>query len=148
VFPSWDQGTVVVVHEVFRQLTPPQQALIRTYAALAARGMRHERILTMLGHDKEADRHSRTISEAHRRMQSLDRSVLFSPDVFATSASPCGSALVDKRLFLPEGWLMDAYATRRTTGKVPPELTFHTKPQFAAQMRKTLHGEAILPLLL
>jgi CRP-like cAMP-binding protein len=80
VFPSWDQDKVVVVHEVFHQLTPPQQELIRKYAALVARGMRHEGILTVLGHDEEADRYSRTIIEARRRMQSLDQSVLFSHD--------------------------------------------------------------------
>ena len=80
VFPSWDQGKVVVVHEVFRQLTPPQQELIRQYAALAARGIQHEGILTMLGHNEEAGRYRRTISEARKRMQSLDPSVLFSHD--------------------------------------------------------------------
>jgi CRP-like cAMP-binding protein len=80
VFLSWDQGQVVVVHEVFQQLTPPQQELIRKYAALAAQGMRHEGILPMLGHDEEADRYSRTILEARRRMRSLDQSVLLSPD--------------------------------------------------------------------
>src|SRR2546423_287574 len=78
VVPSWEQGKLVVVHEVFRQLTPPQQELIRTYAALAARGIRHEGILSMLDHDEEANRSSRTISEARKRMQSLDPSVLFS----------------------------------------------------------------------
>jgi hypothetical protein len=80
VFPSWDQGNVVVVHEVFHQLTPSQQELIRQYAALAARGIQHAGILTMLGHDAEAGRYRRTISEARKRMQSLDPSVLFSHD--------------------------------------------------------------------
>ena len=80
VFPAWDQGKLVVVHEVFRALTPPQQELIRTYAALAARGIPHERVLTLLGHDQEADHSTRTISEARKRMQSLDPSVLFSDD--------------------------------------------------------------------
>src|SRR5262249_60392553 len=34
--------------------------------------------------------------------------------VFAGYASRHGYALVDKRLFLPEAWFGDAYATRRT----------------------------------
>ena len=34
--------------------------------------------------------------------------------VFAAYASRHGYALVDKRLFLPEAWFTDAYATRRT----------------------------------
>ena len=48
--------------------------------------------------------------------------------VFAAYATSRGYALLDKRLFLPEEWFTDAYAARRVTCKVPPELTFHTKP--------------------
>jgi SRSO17 transposase len=48
--------------------------------------------------------------------------------VFAAYASPRGYALLDKRLFLPEAWVTDAYAARRAACKVPPELTLHTKP--------------------
>ena len=65
--------------------------------------------------------------------------------VFAAYASWHGYALLDKRLFLPEVWLSDAYAPRRTTCQVPKELTFHTTPQVAAQMLRTLHDEGILP---
>jgi SRSO17 transposase len=65
--------------------------------------------------------------------------------VFTAYASPRGYALLDKRLFLPEAWLTDAYAARRMKCKVPPELIFHTKPQLAAQMLKLLHDEAIVP---
>lgn len=49
--------------------------------------------------------------------------------VCAADASPRGSALLDKRLLLPEAWLMDDYAARRATCKVPPDLTCHTTPQ-------------------
>jgi SRSO17 transposase len=49
--------------------------------------------------------------------------------VFAAYASRHGYALLDKRLFLPEGWFTDAYASRRTTCKVPEELAFRSKPQ-------------------
>jgi SRSO17 transposase len=49
--------------------------------------------------------------------------------VVAAYASPRGYALLDKRLFLPEAWGTDAYAARRATCQVPPELTLHTKPQ-------------------
>src|SRR5499427_973520 len=52
--------------------------------------------------------------------------------VFAGYASRRGYALVDKRLFLPEVWLTEAYAARRGTCQVPPEVTFATKPQLAA----------------
>jgi SRSO17 transposase len=51
---------------------------------------------------------------------------------------------VDKRLFLPEPWLTDAYAARRTTCKVPEDLTFHTKPQLAVEILRDIHQEAML----
>jgi len=54
--------------------------------------------------------------------------------VFAGYASRRGYALVDKRLFLPERWLTDAYAARRTQCNVPVDLTLQSKPQLAAAM--------------
>jgi SRSO17 transposase len=48
---------------------------------------------------------------------------------FAAYAAPRGYALLDKRLFWPEAWFTDAYAARRVTCTVPPELSLHTKPQ-------------------
>src|SRR6516165_7156812 len=65
--------------------------------------------------------------------------------VFAGYASRHGYALVDKRLFMPEVWLTDAYATRRTKCKVPPALTFQSKPQLAAAMLETIAHEGLLP---
>jgi SRSO17 transposase len=65
--------------------------------------------------------------------------------VFAGYASRQGYALVDKRLFLPEEWCSDAYATRRTTGHVPKDLTFQRKPQLAAAMLHALRQEGLLP---
>jgi SRSO17 transposase len=65
--------------------------------------------------------------------------------VFAGYASRQGYALVDKRLFLPERWFSDAYATRRTTCKVPEDLTFQSKPQLAAAMLQALTQEGLLP---
>lgn len=65
--------------------------------------------------------------------------------VFAAYASRHGYALLDKRLFLPEVWCTDAYASRRTTCKMPEELAFQSKPQLAADMVRTLHDEGVLP---
>jgi CRP-like cAMP-binding protein len=81
VFNSWDHGRVVVVHEIFNHLTHLQKDVIRKYAALAVRGMRHDRILTVLSRaDGVAGQSREILHEARRRMQSLDRSVLFSHD--------------------------------------------------------------------
>ena len=49
--------------------------------------------------------------------------------VVAAYASRQGYALVDTQLFLPEPWGTEAYAERRTKGKVPQELGLQTKPQ-------------------
>jgi SRSO17 transposase len=65
--------------------------------------------------------------------------------VFAGYASRKGYALVDKRLFLPEAWLTDAYAVRRTKCQVPPELTWQSKPQLAAAMLQAIAHEGLLP---
>src|SRR5262249_60808807 len=54
--------------------------------------------------------------------------------VCAASASRQGYALVDTRLFVPEGWFSEAYAPRRTTCHLPQALTLHTKPQLAAAL--------------
>ena len=65
--------------------------------------------------------------------------------VFAGYASRQGYALVDKRLFLPEVWLTEAYAARRGQCKVPPAVTFATKPQLAAAMLQAIAHEGLLP---
>ncbi len=65
--------------------------------------------------------------------------------VCAADASRQGYALVDKRLFLPEQWWSDAYATRRTTCAVPKDMRFQTKPQLAADMVRSLYEARALP---
>src|SRR5260370_25275636 len=65
--------------------------------------------------------------------------------VFAGYASRYGYALVDKRLFLPEAWVTDAYAARRTRCNVPDTLTFQSKPQLAAAMLRAIAQEGLLP---
>jgi SRSO17 transposase len=65
--------------------------------------------------------------------------------VFAAYASRHGYALVDTPLFLPEPWLTDAYARRRTQGQVPDDRGFQTKPQLAAAMLRELRDAGVLP---
>jgi SRSO17 transposase len=65
--------------------------------------------------------------------------------VFAGYASRHGYALVDKRLFLPEVWLTEAYATRRAKCHVPTEVTFQSKPQLAATMLQAIGRAGLLP---
>ena len=64
---------------------------------------------------------------------------------FVGYASRKGYALVDKRLFLPEAWLTDADATRRSKCKIPPTLTFQSKRPLAAAMLQAIAHEGLLP---
>jgi SRSO17 transposase len=52
--------------------------------------------------------------------------------VFLVGATPEGNALLDHQLYLPESWASDA--ARRKKTRVPPEITFQTKPQIAAAL--------------
>ncbi len=54
--------------------------------------------------------------------------------------------MLDKRLFLPEAWLSEAYTEHRTTCQVPPDLAFHSKPQLAAAMLQAIAAEGLVPL--
>jgi SRSO17 transposase len=53
--------------------------------------------------------------------------------------------LVDTRLFIPEHWFGEDYASRRAKCHVPPEVTFHPKPQLAAAMLQAMARAALLP---
>lgn len=52
--------------------------------------------------------------------------------VFLNYHTPAGHVLVDRRLFLPEGWA--AAADRRQEAGVPEEVVFRTKPELALEM--------------
>jgi hypothetical protein len=59
--------------------------------------------------------------------------------VCAAYASRQGYALVDQRLLLPEPWCTDAYQARWTKCKLPDEVVWQSKPQWAAAMIQDLH---------
>lgn len=56
--------------------------------------------------------------------------------VFAGYASCHGYSLVSSQLFIPEVWFTKEYALKRKKCEMPPELTFKTKPQIAAEILK------------
>jgi SRSO17 transposase len=63
--------------------------------------------------------------------------------VFLVGVTPAGSALLDHQLYLPETWAADI--VRRQKTRVPPEITFQTKPQIAATLvaRSSVHFDWI-----
>ncbi len=63
--------------------------------------------------------------------------------VFLLGVTPAGSALLDHQLYLPEAWAADAERRKKT--RVPPEITFQTKPQIAATLvaRSSVHFDWI-----
>ena len=52
--------------------------------------------------------------------------------VFLLGVTPAGTALLDHQLYLPEDWAADTERRKKT--RVPPEVTFQTKPQIAATL--------------
>jgi SRSO17 transposase len=63
--------------------------------------------------------------------------------VFLLGVTPAGNALLDHQLYLPETWAADE--ARRKKTRVPPEITFQTKPQIAATLvaRSAVHFDWI-----
>jgi len=52
--------------------------------------------------------------------------------VFLAYAGPSGHALIDRELYLPEGWIADRQRCR--VAGIPEQVEFHTKPQLARVM--------------
>jgi SRSO17 transposase len=65
--------------------------------------------------------------------------------VFLAYASPQGYALLDRRLYLPEVWLTDAYTKRRTACGVPNDITFTTKLSLGWAMIDSVVQAGTLP---
>jgi SRSO17 transposase len=61
--------------------------------------------------------------------------------VTLTYAAPAGHALVNRALYLPEGWAADE--ERRELAGVPGEITFETKPQLAGRLLQHAHDQGI-----
>jgi SRSO17 transposase len=52
--------------------------------------------------------------------------------VFLSYVSPKGATLIDRRLYLPKGWMKDPSRCRKAG--IPEDVSFATKPQLARQM--------------
>jgi SRSO17 transposase len=65
--------------------------------------------------------------------------------VVACYASARGFTLVDRRLFLPEGWFSADYEARWQDCGIPDDTPARTKPALAADLIETLHTRGELP---
>ncbi len=65
--------------------------------------------------------------------------------MFLGYASRQGDTLVDNRLFFPEQWFEESYQETRKTCGVPDEMSFQTKPQYAAEMLLSGYKREIVP---
>ena len=65
--------------------------------------------------------------------------------VFLAYAAPQGHTLLDRRLYLPQAWLTEAYEDRRQKCGIPKDVQFRTKPQLAWEMIQQVQSDGILP---
>lgn len=65
--------------------------------------------------------------------------------VFTVYASTDGYAFVDGRLYVPDRWFGDDYATRRQACGLPANVCFHTEPEIALGMLTDLLAVGHLP---
>ena len=98
VINTADAGPLVLVHEVFARFGELGKDLVRRYAALAARGEPHERIVAVLRADADF---LQTLHATRRNVQVLDPAVLFSPD--AATRVQLGSLSQTTKDILREG---------------------------------------------
>jgi SRSO17 transposase len=63
--------------------------------------------------------------------------------VFICYASPQGHALLDSRLYLPQVWFEPGHAERFLKCRIPPDITFHTKPQLAIELFARLQAQKL-----
>jgi SRSO17 transposase len=65
--------------------------------------------------------------------------------VFLGYASRKGYTLVDRRLYLPESWLGPDQEAMREECRIPPGLSFQTKPELAAELVERVLHESPIP---
>ena len=65
--------------------------------------------------------------------------------VVACYASKHGHTLVDRRLYLPKLWFTAEYQARWERCGIPTDIVFHTRPELAAEMVRSLCQRHVLP---
>jgi SRSO17 transposase len=78
-----------------------------------------------------AKKGSASVGVAPQYCGSLGKTANCQSGVFVGYASPKGHALLDSRLYLPQGWFEPDHEERRKRCHIPEDVTFETKPQLA-----------------
>lgn len=78
-----------------------------------------------------------SVGVAHQYCGRYGKTMNCQVGVFLVGVTPLGSALLDHQLFLPESWIEDH--VRRDKTQVPPDQTYQSKPQIAAEMIRRTH---------
>src|ERR671937_652777 len=121
-----------------------EDAMLETYHRLVQDEMGEPDGVLIIDETGFAKKGQDSVGVARQYCGSLGKVENCQVGVFAAYASRQGYALVDKRLFIPEPWFTDAYTARRTKGKMPAEVTWQSKPQWAAAMVQALHQAGVL----
>jgi SRSO17 transposase len=138
-------GTVRGLQRFISDVRWDEEQMLWNYHQLVAEAMGEPDGILMFDETGFVKKGKDSVGVARQYCGSLGKVENCQVGVFAGYASRQGYALVDKRLFLPEVWLSEAYAARRSKSKVPPEVTFQSKPQLAAAMLQAIVRGGLLP---
>ncbi len=86
-----------------------------------------------------------SVGVAHPYCGALGKTANCQSGGFVCYRSPRGHALLDARLYRPEGWFDDAHAQRRRQCRVPGAIGFQTKPQLASHLLEELWRSGRFP---
>src|SRR5918911_168879 len=138
-------GTVRGLQRFISDVSWDEEHMLWTYHQLVASEMGDSEGVLMFDETGFVKKGTDSVGVARQYCGTLGKVENCQVGVFTGYASRHGYALVDKRLFLPEAWFTEADAARRAKCKVPPELTFQSKPQLAAAMLERIVREGLLP---
>jgi len=88
---------------------------------------------------------TRSVGVARQYCGPLGKVANCQASVVACYASARGSALVDRRLYLPEAWFAEAYRERRDRCGVPTDTRFQTRTELAWALIAGLQARGVLP---
>ena len=105
---------------------------------LSAESLSDEQGVWSLDASEFAKKGEASVGVAPQYCGALGKTANCQSGVFICYSSPKGHALLDSRLYLPQGWFEPEWAQRREQCRIPEEVTFQTKPQLAVELLQPL----------